>query len=862
MPSTVNGCGTHYYGKRNLQKRPGPCPHCGSAVELQSYDTRVFVVVVYIPIIPLKRMHIVDYCPTCTRHYAVEADKWEQSRQTEVSAAMEKFRADPTAEAAMALHQQLLNFHQLDKAAELRQAMRTKFADNAKVHIYLGAALEHFGKVEESDGCYARALALSPDLPEARAGVACSLIRAGRLDEAHKLLDFLEKPGASEHHSLLPLDLLARGYQAANRHDDALAIFAFLQKELPKLSEEKWFRSLVAKSEKTSGRKESQLPSVPFSVKRLFAPGQASATRTLLILGVLALLVAVGFAVANEYIRQHRTLHIVNGFSQPADVKIEGVGEFKRIRSAEAVPLAEGRYHATISGPVQHEVDFEVSADYWSRWLNDPAWVLNIGGEAVLLQRAVTYRKDPPPATVTVHYGKEFQRFEGITHPFTELPESLRMKSHEERTLVDLQLFQGDASEIFNYLNEKRQPVNAMEFAEHRLRAHPEDDYLLRLYLAAATGQGQSNRASLFLHDGLAVRPVRIEWHRAYQSLHENPAELPVLLAEYDVWLQAAPTNSALLYLRGRIESNRAKARDYFERARQADAQNPFPIYALGYDRMAAGDWSAARPLFAQAHELRPQDRSFEHWLNLTRFALGENADIEKEAREKLAANPPDIFSALRLVDALAAQGKREEALQCCQQFDEACNAKYGAEGSAMANALRCHVLYALGDFAELEKRAVSPVMRCQAMLEQGRLSEALKAMPAKSKDDEEYQSNWALALAVACREAGQPAEAAQWLRTAHDVLAQGNDDSVQAAALLHRATAPTLVEAQQLTIEPQLKAVLLAAIVQQHPEARASLSPLARSLNVERTFPYHLVQRVTDTGIGGQIQPDGHTAK
>ena len=66
------------------------------------------------------------------------------------------------------------------------------------------------------------------------------------------------------------------------------------------------------------------------------------------------------------------------------------------------------------------------------------------------------------------------------------------------------------------------------------------------------------------------------------------------------------------------------------------------------------------------------------------------------------------------------------------------------------------------------------------------------------------------------------------------------------AARALASFKAPSLTEAQTLMVPPQLKAVLLAAIIQQHPEVRAQLSPLARKLNVERMFPYHLIQRVT----------------
>jgi Flp pilus assembly protein TadD len=853
MPSTVNGCGTHYYGKKNLQKRPGPCPHCGRAGELSSYDTRVYVVFLFIPIFPLKRMRIIDYCSSCTRHYAMEADKWETAKQLEVSGALEKFRANPTPEAAIEAHQQMMNFHQLAEATEFRRTMREKYPDNAKVHAYLGAALEHFGQLEEANAAYARALALRADLPEARVGVACGHIRAGNLDAARTLLDFLEKPGAAQLYSLEPLDTLARAFQGATRHEDALALFAQIQRELPKLGEEKWFRALVAKSEKAAGRRESQLPKLKFSLKRLFAPGQASTARTLILLGVIAALVLLGFVIANEYIRRHRTLHIVNGYPQPASVEIAGVGQFDRLRGVQEVALPEGRYHAVIRQPVAQELDFEVRSDYWSRWFSDPAWVLNLGGEAILIRSQVTYSRNPGPPVVTFHFGTPFEKFTRVTHPFTELPESLRLKSSETRILVDLQWHQGTAADILGFLSKNQRADDALNFAERWLRLHAEDEHLLRLYLSVAARHHQTNRSDVFLRAGLAARPVRIEWHRAYQAGRQNPAQSAALVSEYDELLRAEPTNSALLYLRGRIDGNRARACDYFQRATQADAANPYPAFALGYDRMVAGDWAGARPLFARAVELRPDDASFEHWLTLARFALGEAAQIEGETRKQLTQDPAEVTLAVRLVDALVALGRRDQVMDACNAFERACGVKYGADGNSVANAVRCHALYALGDFAGLEKAAaaekvlVAGTVLIQAMIEQGRLADVVKAL-LPEEDDEDYRPVLALGLSVAFRQAGDTAAADRWLEQARKRLAAGNEDSAAAATFLGRAAAPPLAEAQSIVLPPQQKAVYLAALIVKHPEARADLAPLARRLNVELSFPHHLVQRATTT--------------
>src|SRR5690242_15484257 len=143
MPTTYNGIGTHYYGRRNLEKRQGPCEQCGRIVELTSYDTRLWFVVVFIPIIPLGRKRVLDQCAVCRRHFVLELQKWETAKQTEISTALEKFRSSGTPESAIEAHQALLRFHQSAQATEFRLLMRTKFADDANVQAYLGVICDH-----------------------------------------------------------------------------------------------------------------------------------------------------------------------------------------------------------------------------------------------------------------------------------------------------------------------------------------------------------------------------------------------------------------------------------------------------------------------------------------------------------------------------------------------------------------------------------------------------------------------------------------------------------------------------------------------------------------------------------------------
>ena len=857
MPATYNGIGTHYCGKKNIEKRPGPCPHCNRQTELSSYDTRLWFVIFFIPVFPLGRKRIVDYCPACTRHFAVDAQKWETAKQLEISGAMDEYRAHPTPETAIAVHQQLLKFHQIAQAADFQKKMAEQYATNAKVQAYLGAALEHVGRRDEAGPYFARALELRPDLPEARVGMARGHMRGGRLDEARGLLDFLEKPGAAQLYSVQPLETLAIAYQKANRHVEALELFSRLQAELPNIAEIKAFREMVKKSESALGKKQSMLPQQKFSWKRFFTlergataqlAGPRVTWRALAILGVFLGLVALGLVISNEYIRRHRKVYIVNAFAQPARVQIQGRPVIAVRKTAE-IELAEGHYHATISGPAPQEIDFDLRSGYFSRWGSDPLWLINVGGTAVLMQEEVTYAQNPPPATFSLHYGKSFEFFPRVTHAFQELPDTLQMKSGESRTLAHLDFFNRSGAVAFEYELEQGNRAEAPTLAECWLRTHPSDKSLLRFYTEYLQ-QKQPERLERFLRGGLTNRPVEIEWHRAYQRLHEKPGDLPRLVADYDQMLGAEPTNSALLYLCGRICVDREKSRSLFARAVECDPKNPFAHFGLGYDRMAAGEWSAAKTHLARAVELAPEDVYFVQYLLLVRMALGEGPAVEQEARQTLRKKPRDYQAELRLIETLVMQENRDAALKEIADCEKRWGSNRGLRGQDPVLLIKCYTLYALGDFPALEKIVANDKTsdgRRQlaiALIEQGRVDEALKLKLAEDDADEKPWS--AMAFAIACGSSGSKQAANEWLDRAAKAMENGNEDVVHAATFLARATPPTDAEIDSILLPPRPKAMLLAALAQKHPGAAPHLLALARKFNIDRSFPYHLLNRIT----------------
>ncbi len=270
MPSTVNGIGTHYYGKKNLTVRAAVCKSCSRAGNLTSYDTRLWFVVVFIPIVPLGRKRIIDECPSCTRHYVLKADVYEQAKQLQTSGSLERFRREPSADAALQAHGQLLAFHEHEQAAEFRKTALARFANHAGLRAGMAAQLRDASSFAESAKLFQESFELDPTLPEARAGVAQQKMGAGKLEEAQKLLDFLMEPGAGGRYSLAPLDSLAGYFQTAGRHAEAIKIAEILLREIPSLKDHHSFRKFVKLSEKALDQAESILPQRRFSLSGLF----------------------------------------------------------------------------------------------------------------------------------------------------------------------------------------------------------------------------------------------------------------------------------------------------------------------------------------------------------------------------------------------------------------------------------------------------------------------------------------------------------------------------------------------------------------------------------------------------------------
>ncbi len=849
MPTTINGIGTRYVGKSNPSVRTDTCRHCDRVSVLSSYDTRLWFVIGFIPVIPLGRKRIVDSCASCGLHVAIKADAYEHIRQDRMAEALTRFRGSPSAESALAGHATMLAFQDSEKAAWLRRDALARFPNQVELLSGLAYQLDEIKEHAEAAPLHEALLRITPDLPSARAGVARKKMAEGRLDDARSLLSFLEVAGAGRKHSLDPLKALATHYQEMGRHSEALRISETLLREDPAMAQDRSFRSLVTKSEGAQGSSQSILPRRKHSLLALFGVGGGTGyarwqTRTALF-GTLTLFAAAGLLISNEYFRRNRSIHVANATGEQILAQVDEAHPLT-LNDLGRLVVIEGHHRVKLTGPVDETHEVDVQTRYVDRWLNKPVWVLNPGKEAVLEESTIHYALNARPPDQRLIVGQSFLFRPHVDYAFEPPPESLKVKGKsKELTKSSLQLLRGQDVRAFDVTVENDR-ATALAFAENRLRRAPQHGELLKSYLDAATAADLA-RMQAFLKTGLDRRPVLVPWHRAYQSFSEFDGHEDDLVALYDQFLIAEPANGSLLYLRGRIEPDWDRRDRLFRRASEANPRLPWPWLALGMQAETGAHWDEAVRSLRKAQELKIPRDQVSTGLQTARLGTGDAKGLATDLKAYLSSHPFEVGAILSLAEALAAAGEPDKIEREVTGWHNRVASTMPPEIPVQVRAVCLYYAGKLQDCAD--RCAAVPALKSGALRVQSLL--ALK----KSKDvtsDPSFAKvledpRMALAVSLGLYVENQPEEAARWRERAIRNMEPAPRDLQQATTILKSAKPVPAADLERVNVDPEFKALILALLAERFPAQRAEYVALAGRFNVRRRPPYYLVRNAIE---------------
>jgi hypothetical protein len=850
MPLTINGIGTMYYGKRNARTHEGICESCKKRVQLVDYETKLFFVVIYIPLIPLGRKQVLNFCPSCRRHRALSAREWQKIKQNsleESTAQLAQQLDNP--EAGLKHLYALSGFGELDEAKDLAEAMENQHAKDADVLLALGGWHEHCKHKADADRCFQAAYQLNPQNPATIRAQGLTLMEQGQLDEARALLNVLKPP----HPSFDPIifTTLGKAFQDRQRHAEALEMFE-IAASVPEMQKSKAFQGLARKSEKAIGRRDSSfVPKLPLWRKKSFKIAAA----LLLVAGLWGLL---------TWVRgQTRTLQVINSSPQTLAFTIDDGGTLEVFPGSHlSLRVGEGLHKVKIVRPalMAGEKTFAIHTPLWQRAFVSPTCVLDPLQSSLIYWRKVWYRRVPDDSKdeADTHYGQLYVQYPGVDYLFADFPAEIRLERRKDASRTGIK-FEPLTMQMLR--STESSGTEILHRAEQLLELRGFELPDLLGYYNFCRESNQLDQANQFLESIRQRRPIVLSVHRVALGLAQDATEREKIKTTYDEELKSDPKNPDLLFLRSILETDFSEARPFLENALQAAPQHRESVRRMIMGEFCATNFDQAWRLteknfpslvdFASVRELmfatkqyavmsrniQEDPEGFDRIMQATRLfhEMGVGfSDPPRNFEEQLAFQ--SAFKAAKVlsgglhvgIDVLA----KEELSPSEYWFLEAYQAYLDEDVDKIGKLLQSTVVPA----------DETRYWRFIYELENGSQIALLKAA---SDMEEETTAEDELLVAIRLRLDGDAEQAESWLKSAADRLAEGEAIEQAWSELLYTCTKQTipLDKVRNLLDYPNSKAIYATALAAFSPSVDPALTELGEKCNFDHGLPYRFLR-------------------
>jgi len=845
MPYTLNGVGTKYYFKSNVDHYEGVCESCNRQTTLESYETGYWFVILFIPVIPLGKKMIIDYCPSCTNHRVTSIENWKKFERESLDSVVSSYENDPgNYDLAIHLHETLLSFNKYEEAEKLIDEIIKKFPDDFNAMLYAGEYFENTERDELANEYYEKAHNIDPKNLTGKRSMGLIALEKGEIDKAWKFLSFMEEE--SEDQDAGVLFMLAEAMKEDNRYKDAYSLYKIITRDFPLIAEsDKEFRNSVIHVE--------QMLQISHSV----LPGRKINWKKWVLTPVAIIVILTAIFIFNHTISQSQKLYIVNGFSDKISVSIPGETEIEVLgKSRRLVRVKEGRYEIKVKYQNQNQkvetIKAAVENSFFGRFFSDKTTVINPGGAAALYRQTTEYRAvqaDDNFDSYHFYTGQQFLVIRDIDYLFKEFPETVMVSKGKSVRKNKLSVLNDPPSVILQtFLFNKVNAADTLTFAETHIDNGNRDDKLIPIYTSLCIQNSEVKRCLDFLKKKTEEKDVRVDIHRSYQSLFEFSGNGGELIEIYDDLLKKEPENSKLLYLRGRVSSTISEAEKFYEKAIASDNKNPYAYLAKGFNSYSKGNFQNAKKMYEKSLEYKKIPGVSDVLYNIM-FALGENEKIVASEREKLKKTPLNYTTVKRISKSLFALGKKDEAEKAVELYLKEVGEKepYNLALYKIYSKIDFH--YLMKEYEKMEKLASKieddsskSYYTYKLYLEQGDIEKALSNLiKSKSESLHDY-----LLIYVGFMQNSKVKEAEKIFKKATELLENGKREERAFAKLLKNRNLKNITNLIDDTpIEADTKKIFYSVASEIFKGEKKELKKRAKKLNSNLDFPHNFINEL-----------------
>lgn len=849
MPQRINGCGTWYYGKKNVVQYQGACRSCRRVGPLTSYDTRLWVCLVLVPVIPLRKYRIIEQCSACTRHMVMPFDEWEraQTRAQEAIAAYGRSPGNPQlAREALELCAGQRN---VPAFLDLAPKIERNLSRDGKSLSLVAAVYEMFGRPADAERVLRAAINVQDDA-DTREALADNLLRQGRPEEAEPYLQHIVDQGIPDRVELL--FSLAQGYQLQGDHDKALAVFDQCEAVNPPVAQDDSFGRLRAASEQNRGTRNVVKPNEVLKKARR----SKSFRKFAMVAPMLAALIALAYFGLAWLEGTRQAVYLVNGLERPYTVLINGTPYNLPAQSFSKLRVHEGDLKLAIQdapAAVAPEV-VSIHTSLLTRPLFGPVFVINPDQAAVLLRARVFYAPQGRSAA-TPHRsyfgGRTFYAFTGVDYPFETPPQSISMDanstaqvSKDTLTVLGREVNASPAIVIYSLADTLGKPA-AAHLAERHVLLEPEKSEYMGILDDLAT----PDELAAFIRPTLTERPIRLAWHRLYQNAMSAANKGKEVDREYRAMLAQAPNDKTLAYLAARAAIEPDRFLELSHQATTGEAPCPWAFFSLCRYYLGAAQTHDAATNGLRAIELMPENKEFRYWAERALVADGQYEKAMPLLTMDAGAPFPECAAAIsEQAYVYTLQKKQADAQLLCMGLRPRLDAMEPTTADQLVQRLESSVDYCSGSISHfLEAMAKSPDAddRLAAHLTSNNVSGA----EADLRQIKKPTSQQHLLLYIAATRQNRTDVARPQLQAAIELLATGHYEERAFASALGGKSETPLGDLLRTRVDAAEKRVLLTALALAHPSARQPCFELARKLNYDKRYPHLLLQCVLSQG-------------
>jgi tetratricopeptide (TPR) repeat protein len=803
MPTTVNGIGTRYAGRKDESVVQASCSFCGRYASLSSYTTREFFCFLYIPLIPLRRFRIANQCSRCRRHYRTPFEDFQRQIDSEVSPLREAVRRSPNdPEARVALVEALMGFQMFADAEVAAREGAAAAPRHARLNRLTAQLLALRGDLAGATPYYRQAAASAPAEPEIRFALGRHLVLRGEHAEAARELAEARR---LDPNNVNALSLLGDSFVALQRWSEALEAYQQILSRRPEAGDRDLLRKMkqckealgfpITDAERKAGRRWW-----PFGGGKPAAPLRpASAVEgknLVLLIAVVLGVIAVAAVGAGLWRQQRIDLWVDNGLAQPVRVTLDGETFVVPAGPPLRKTVGPGRHAivvADLQGKEIERADADVPAvDLWDALGTNRFFVYNVAAAHIYRREAIGYAEAAANQTYKASFLALDRFFEqdDVDYIFEPAPETIEVDSHSSATTKVA--FNVSPDTTFNGVGVLWFGEGRVEDAERAFRralvaepcSPPAWGNLLHILRTRENREDVGKTARSWVD----ACPARVEAHREYQEAQIALGRRDRMLEEYQARRMEHPEVGANHYLYARLVQDPERSLPIYREAAQHDPNLWWADYAMANNLLTLERPGESLEPLEQALQAPDHDPAIVRLYAMAAVAAGavERADGRLEAIEKQQKEPDEDLWQARWLLALAA-GQYDAAAARLQEHTQ-------AGGESPQDWMRRVQLMRLredraGTAKTLAEGRLRPdlaglagTLRMEDALGQGRWSEAAAAIDELKPED--ISGSDRLYAATAALLSGDRKAAMERLDKLAADLAKAGDDADSAALL------------------------------------------------------------------------------